>query len=220
MVKGLVVPSGAKPRRVRAGLYRDLVLEIDLRSQSQLMLGLAERETFPWIRIAATRCRWAVDVGAGSGELIAFLLRHSDAARVYGFEPDAMAFGLACRNLELNGLAASDRLVLSNSSVATGDGGASCALDALELDRGRNGFVKIDVDGSEVDVLKSGERLLREGRVDVLVETHSADLERECVDYLAAHGYACHIIDNAPWRLLVPELRPLPHCRWLWASKG
>lgn len=216
--KSLVVPAGAKPRRVRAGLYRDLTLEIDLQSQSQLLLGLWERETFPWIRQAATRCAWAIDIGAGSGELVAFLLRDSPATRVFAFEPGAHALAMTRRNLVLNGLD-TERVILSNQFVASGGGSECVALDALAVDRTRRGFVKIDVDGAELDVLKSGEQLLREASIDALIETHSLELERDCLRHLSDRGFTCTVVPNAAWRVLIPELRPSAHCRWLWATK-
>ena len=45
-------------------------------------------------------------------------------------------------------------------------------LDDLPADRTLRGFVKIDVEGGEFEVLKGGDRLVSEGAVDILIETH------------------------------------------------
>jgi hypothetical protein len=69
-----------------------------------------------------------------------------------------------------------------------------------------------------MDVLRSGECLLGSAVVDLLIETHSADLEHECLEWLAGRGYNCEVIRNAPWRVLIPEARAIAHNRWLWAT--
>jgi hypothetical protein len=218
-LKTALVRGGPKPRRVRWGLFRELTFEIDLQSQAQLWLGLWERETYTLIAQAASRCRWAVDIGAGSGELTVFLLRRSAADRVYSFEPDSQAFAAAQRNLRLNDLTRVDTLILSNRFVAT-SGSDSVTLDSLQLDRTGRGFLKIDVDGAELDVLESGRDLLSAAKLDLLIETHSAELEAGCQDYLRSLGFRCRVIPNARWRAWLPELRPSDHCRWLWATNG
>jgi hypothetical protein len=86
------------------------------------------------------------------------------------------------------------------------------------VDRDSPGFIKIDVDGGEMDVLQSGQDLLAARRSSVLVETHSPELEEDCNAFLKTAGYLTAIIRNASWRTLVPETRPTPHNRWLWAE--
>ena len=41
--------------------------------------------------------------------------------------------------------------------------------------------IKIDVDGGELDVLRSGATVLRDHDCSLIVETHSAELERSCI---------------------------------------
>jgi hypothetical protein len=222
-LKRAVAPEGRRPRRVLAGLYRGLVLDLDLQRETQLYLGLWERETHAAIRRAAGRCRWAVDVGAGRGELCLLLLKGAPSvAAVVAFEPNASEAAGLERNLGLNGLDGDRRFVMHRRTVGTG--AADLPLDGIGAAlSGGPGFLKIDVDGAEADVLRSGERLLRPPAdggpgVDLLVETHSAALERECLAWLGGRGFRCEVIRNARWRLLVPEQRPVEHNRWLWAT--
>jgi hypothetical protein len=79
--------------------------------------------------------------------------------------------------------------------------------------------LKIDVDGAETDVLDSAINLLTVGSPDVLVEVHSEQLEKECIARLRSFDYAVEIIDNAWWRIFVPEHRPIPHNRWIGGTK-
>jgi len=219
-LKSLLVPRGARPRRVVGGLYRGLTLELDLQTKTQVYLGLWERETYPFIRRAAARCRWAVDVGAGQGELALYLLKHSAAQVVYAFEPQRSEREAFARNVALNALPDPRALCLRGEFVGGRKEEGQVALDALALPRGERGFLKVDVDGAEVDVLRSGDRLLSESVVDVLVETHAPELEAGCIELLSGKGFRCEVIDPAWWRVLVPEERPIPHNRWLWAAEG
>jgi hypothetical protein len=80
--------------------------------------------------------------------------------------------------------------------------------------------LKVDVDGAEMLVLEGARKVLSQGDVDVLVETHSAALERQCIEFLSHCRYRCAVIPNAWWRRLIPEQRPIEHNRWLWATRS
>jgi hypothetical protein len=47
-------------------------------------------------------------------------------------------------------------------------------LDQLDIDHSLHGFIRLDVDKSEFEVLRSGQQLLSYANVDILVETHSS----------------------------------------------
>ena len=218
-LKSAVVQGGSQARRVQSGLFRGLTFEIDLRAQTQFFLGLYERETYTRVEEAAQRCEWAIDVGAGRGELPVLLLQQPQVAAIYAFEPQQSERAIMIRNLHLNGLRDDPRLFLLPNIVTADQSGDGVALDALPIDRSAHGFIKIDVDGTELDVLRSAAGLLAESAPDVLVETHSPELEVACLAYLSALGFECTVIEQAWWRRFVPELRPIPHNRWLMARK-
>ncbi len=215
-IKSALVPAGVRDRRPPFGLYRGLKLALDLRRDLQLHLGLWERETHAAIRASAAGCAWAEDAGAGRGELCVYLLTHSPAQIVHAFEPDPAELEFLRTNVSLNGLAADSRLEVHAETLGNA---AGRALDSLGLPVGKRGFVKIDVEGAELAVLRSGERLLRAAPVDLVIETHSAALEADCISFLRDCGYLSRVIDRAWWRLLLPEQRLLPHNRWLHAWK-
>ena len=108
------------------------------------------------------------------------------------------------------------KVVISNQFVGT-DSGHAC-LDDVPVDREKRGFIKIDVDGAELDVLQSGESLLSSDRIDLLVETHSQKLECACERLLTGFGYRVRVVKNGWYRAVIPELRPTQHNRWLWAT--
>lgn len=217
IIKRYLIKSGKKPVRVPIGLFRGLILELDLQSEMQIYLGLWEQETHSIIRRAANRCKWAVDIGAGKGELCLYLLRNSSVSAVVAADPNPTDAGTFAKNLRLNALSDDHRLTLHQCTVGTRFGDIS--LDEIGTGYIGRGFIKIDVDGLELEVLQSGDALLGAADIELLIETHSIDLERECIRWLNNRGYHCRIISNALWRLVIPENRSIAHNRWLWATK-
>src|SRR5436189_3772112 len=87
-IKSKLVPDECRVRLVLFGLFKGLRFEINLRSQTQLYLGLWERETYRAIRRAAETGEWFVDIGAGKGELCAFFSTLQRIRRVVAIEPN------------------------------------------------------------------------------------------------------------------------------------
>jgi hypothetical protein len=218
-IKSTVVPAGAKPRTIPLGVFRGLTIDIDLSTGTQVYLGLWERETYAAIQRGVARAHWAIDVGGGNGELCVYLLSKSNMERVVVFEPQQDCVALTQRNLGYNKLAGDSRLTFISKFAGDGPPEQFVPLDSLDINRKQRGFIKVDVDGAELDVFRSGKQLLAEAKMDILLETHSQQLETDCLNFLTNLGYSCRIVKNAWWRAIVPEHRPSEHNRWLVAVK-
>jgi hypothetical protein len=182
----------------------------------QIYLGLWERETHKYIKCRRRNVHWFIDVGAGSGELC-LVFKKAGTKTVVAAEPASSEVALLHQNFLVNGLDPSELLTITKCIGTHRD---CIRLDEIKVDRREPGFIKIDVDGSELDVLKSGARLLSfAANLTILVETHSKDLEDNCKLYLECCGFQTNVIPNAWWRLVIPEQRPVPHNRWIWAKK-
>jgi hypothetical protein len=220
-VKQLVVRGkGRRPYRIYVGLFRNLVLNLDLQDHTQFYLGLYERETYKYITKLSQHYLWMIDIGAGGGELCLYFLKNTQAKKIIAFEPQTSEIDILKSNLVLNKEQISKRIIVMPKYVGTANHPDYLSLDALELEKDKRGFVKIDVEGYEMDVLESGERLLSCAPVDLLIETHSKILEEQCLEWLVSKGYQCNIIMNAWWRAIIPEQRPLLHNRWIWATNA
>ncbi|MGZ4397494.1 MAG: hypothetical protein ACXVY8_09695 [Gaiellaceae bacterium] len=188
------------PRTIRTGAGRDIRMRLNRRYDLQREFGLHERELDGAYRLHIDRGSVVYDVGAGDG--LTTLIFAKLAGAVVAFEPDVRALGMLRQNLELNPDLA-ERVIVRESAYRP-DG---------ELPE--PSFAKVDVDGAELEVLE----LMPSRPKAVLVETHSAELERGCEAFLGERGYAVRIIRNAWWRRLYPEYRPLELNRWLLATQ-
>jgi hypothetical protein len=221
MAKRLFVRNdGRRPYRIRFGLFRNLILNLDLQHHMQIYLGLYEIETYVSIKSTSKHCSWLIDVGAGGGELCLYFLKNSRAEKIVGIEPQHSEIELLRSNLHANDEQSNKRMAIIQRFIGTKRQSDYIMLDSIEVDEHKRGFIKIDVEGGEMDVLESGKNLLSGPNVDLLIETHSAGLEESCLDWLKDEGYRCHIIRNAWWRSIVPEHRPIAHNRWIWATKA
>ncbi len=218
-IKALIPGKSVSPRVVLFGLFRGIRLNLDLRSQAQVYLGLWERETYAFVRKTAQKAQWSVDVGSARGEFTLYFLKCPRMKKILAVEPWDFVSDMMQENLALNGATGDPRLTLVKKYIRTSTEAGHITLDTLALDLHQLGFIKIDVDGGELEVLRSGHELLTQGHVSLLVETHSLELEDSCMKLLSEWGYQCKLIKNAWWRSFVPEVRLVEHNRWFSAVR-
>lgn len=202
-----------------AGIFRGIKMELDLTCQAQLYLGIFEREVYKWARRLSTGINCAIDIGAGEGEYVIYFLARTTAKKIFAFEPSQIGQSRLISNLALNGLADDSRLNISAKFVGSSDGESTCTLNSLSPRILSPALIKIDVDGREVDILRGASGLIDRSDIRWIVETHSQQLEEECIRIFKMAGYVATIVDNAWYRLFIPELRPIPQNRWLVAVR-
>jgi Methyltransferase FkbM domain len=219
-VKQTFVSDEWSRRTIVAGAFRGIRMNVNLAHQTQLVLGLFERETYPWLRRLSQGIGSAIDIGAAHGEYTLFFLKNTAASKIYTFEPDPAMVVRLKDNLELNRELDLERLVVSSKFV-----GRSNSTDVVCLDSFANNIhspclIKIDVDGAEEAILAGATNIINAIQdIRWLIETHSEALEKACIKQLMLAGFRTKIVRNAWWRLFIPELRVSLHNRWLVAWK-
>jgi len=202
-------------RRPLAGPYRGLKLHLELASETLTWLGLYEVEIHDTFRRMAARSRALVDRGASRGELACWWLARRPGRPVVAVEPDPVELALFERNLAANFSAAPAALTLWRGFVGAGPRETHRSLAELCRSLPAPLCIKLDIDGGEADVLGEAADFLSATPCRLLVEVHSLELEIGCLETLHAAGYRTRIINQARWRRLLPEFRPLPHNRWI-----
>jgi len=211
IIKKLLLPGGRRVRRLRGGVAHGMLMQLDPRCQFQRYLGLAEREIMNTVAKLASQCISLVDIGASDGYYTLAFLR-SSSYRVIACEPGP-SHELLLANAAANGFKPDERFHLVQQFVGRGSGKISLA--AIVDDLPKPIFVKMDIDGGEIEALRSAENSSALGETCWIVETHSPDLERDCIDWCRDRQYLTLSVPNAWWRRILPEMRPIEQNRWL-----
>jgi hypothetical protein len=214
-IKSLLVPSGTAPHTIKTGLFSGIRLNMDMRSNTQLMFGLYERETYHWFNRLSSNVRTAIDIGANSGLHTLYFLKKTSAEKVLVFEPLDECRNDLTANLKLNGFENDTRLEIIPHWVNSYVNSNTSSLDSIIPKIRTPCLIKMDVDTCEVNVLNGAHHLFELPDVHWIIETHSPALEVDCMKILSEAGYRTEIIFNAWWRFMIPELRPIEHNRWL-----
>jgi hypothetical protein len=213
-LKHWLVQHGRRPRVIRFGEFRGLRMWLDPGTQTQVWLGLFEREVQPWLHRLSRQVRTAVDVGAAEGEYTLYFLARTRADQVIAVEPLMGSRQQLQANLALNSLDGTARLTVIAEAIGTPAWRRPIGLAELLREKARPCLVKIDVDGSELDILESAGDLITDPAVRWLIETHSEALEQGCARLFERAGRRGQVVRNAYWRRWIPEQRDLPVNRW------
>lgn len=219
-LKQRVLSGRSAPRRIVTGPFGGISMNLSLAHQLQIYLGLFERETYPWLERLSKGISTGIDIGAADGEYTLYFLKRTPAAKVFAFEPDLSKLPCLESNLLLNGESNSKRLTVCTKFIGSRSSNDTVRLDFFFRELEFPCLIKVDVDGAEADILAGAARIKSMRGTRWLIETHSQDLERACVDSLRRADFETKIIPNAWWRWLIPEQRPIPHNRWLAAWKS
>jgi hypothetical protein len=193
-------------------------MHIDFDYQTRLFAGLYEVELNRHVRRLCPPGTRSFDVGGNVG-YDALVLAKLGKSAVISFECEAELLIKLNANRDLNPrLAPHIRTVRAYVGERTDPDADTVALDdvAFSDDAFVPDFVKIDVEGAELSVLRGAERLLASVGPALIVETHEAAIERECIELLSRHGYRMAVVEQRSW---LTDHRPLEHNRWLVATK-
>lgn len=216
LIKSLIFPGGKRPRAVVGGAGKGIQLNVDPADQSQRLLGLAEAEISAEFVDFATRCRTFADVGASDGWYALLARKYNRNVRIIAFEPDASLAAEAQEHFRLNGLVQDESIKWIPDFCGT----KGVPLDDVLKDAPEPIFLKIDIEGGELDALTSGTKTIEQKRCLIIVETHSQDMEIRCRQFLEDRSYRVRIISKGWYRTVIPELRPIEHNRWFVAERA
>jgi hypothetical protein len=187
-------------------------MRIDFASQTRIYLGLYEIELDRHLRRMLHPGMTSFDVGAQHGyDSLAIAARTGAAVAAFECDPECLE-GMR-ESFALNPLLA-PRIHPVQAKVGTDAGGLG--LDEWAYNGGFvPDFIKLDIEGGELDALRSAGRILSERHPALVVEVHSAQLERDTGGLLVRHGYRPLVVSQ---RFLWPDRRPAQHNRWIVAA--
>jgi tRNA G46 methylase TrmB len=128
-IKSRVVPRGKAVRCIQIGPLRGLKMNLDLAYETQISLGLVEREIYAALQKFSRDARTAIEVGTAFGEYVLFFLKRTPAKRIFAFETEPQM--LAPLHDTLNCLQRDPRLQFSSQFVGTTNDEKTITLDSL-----------------------------------------------------------------------------------------
>lgn len=144
-----------------------------------------------------------LDIGANIGDLTVPMSRFvGDNGRVYAVESHADTYHVLCANLALNGIKnvkALNCFIADSPQVDTGGqwgrfgyvseiwGTTMVSIDALAIEA--CSFIKIDVDGKELEVLRSARGLIEKSRPILYFENDDRAASAALLDYAMTQRY-------------------------------
>ncbi len=219
----LLPPATEKVLKVKSGLGKGLVLELNPRWEPELWQGHYEPSSQEVVGKYFKPGKTFYDVGGGVGfySLVAARL----GAQVFTIEPDPKSLGWIKRNAQRNNLDGKLHLMplAANSFTGTmlmeasetvrghghghaqevfGSDPSKChetkctTLDDFARENPPPDLVKIDVEGCEAAVIRGAEWLMREVRPSILCEIHTPELAAEVSEIVSARNYRIEWLDN------------------------
>ena len=218
----LLPSSGTRPLRIRSGLGKGLVFELNPRWETAMWEGCYEQAAQEYFQKQLKSGCIVYDVGANFG--FYSLLAARQGAQVFAFEPDVQIAESLERHARMNSL--NTRIEIIRAAVYSFSG--SIALDPANCQRGHGNahvgvavdpshptvsvpcttlddfarehvapdVVKIDVEGAESEVLRGAERVFAESRPQLLCEVHDPVNASFVEAWLKDKGYDIRWLDG------------------------
>ena len=172
------------------------------RSSLRKVFGLYEHELNAWLHHVLPKVDCVIDVGANDGYFtfgcVAAMRRLGKPPRVTAYEPSAYHVRQLERAKNVAGLSNSTVEII-HAAVGSAAGPSVVMLDQLTPDAGSRALIKIDVEGSELEVI-GGSEVWRTSQNFFLIEVHN----RTYLDDIR------HIFSVAGIRLVQVDQRTLP----------
>ncbi len=182
-------------------------MRVDFLHQTRLFLGLYEIEIAGHCKRLLSQCKTAFDIGANAGYYSLILAKYT-GGEVIAVEPVNENISEMALNLGRNAYP----ITAIQSMVGAFSGEDTITLDQLSLDHFRPDFIKMDIEGGEVDALTGARDLLNTHRPHLIIEVHSQELEAGCREILDQYGYYITRIDPRSW---LPEERVDDYNGWI-----
>ncbi|MEQ1797226.1 MAG: FkbM family methyltransferase [Lacibacter sp.] len=172
-----------------------------------------EKETLNYLKTNYGTFERVLDIGSNIGNHMLYYCSRLQAKQVVCFEPNAFNHSVLCKNVELNNL----QDIVTVHNVALGEtGGKGIQKDFTTMNTGMNRvepvaasetgkgtvdivrlddlqyrdihFIKIDVEGFEVSVLKGAAETFRSSKAVVLIEVFK-ESQAEVDEIMNSYGY-------------------------------
>lgn len=217
MIKKIIIKllfNNPIKQKILFGVASGMYVKYNPNNRLQHLLGLYEREIYPYLKKGIKKSDILVDVGANDGYFVLSFLK--TGKKVIACEPGNIVIDLL-ENCSINRFNVNEHFSLITKFIGANNTVNSVKIN--EVAQNESIFYLVDIDGGEFELLYSTDSDFEHSNKTWLIETHSIELENSCMSFLKKWDYKVVIIKNAWWRIFIPEYRQIKHNRWIYAYK-
>ena len=203
-------------KKILFGKPKGILMHIDTENKVQRLLGIDEKEIQSAFAGFSKKCDYFFDIGSSDAYYGLFYKKFNPKGELYMFDAEAGFEKVQKEHLEINNIKTGVHLFYKYVSDINDE--KNISVDTFNI-KNSTVLFKIDVEGAELKVLEGITGMLENNNCSLIIETHAKQLEIDCIEFLRKKGYRFKIIEQAWWRAILPELRPLEHNRWLEAYR-
>jgi predicted RNA methylase len=155
------------------------------------LLEIFVRNFYDFFKI--TKSDVVYDIGATTGEYA--LKCAKEGARVFAFELEKEPYDAMKKHVKLNGF--ENQMFPFNCRI---DGKKNSIDSFVRKTKKGPTLIKMDIEGDEEKALNGAKKTLGRYKPRIILETHSAELEKNCMDLLRTKGYKIVNYEEVNWR--------------------
>ncbi|MCL4326488.1 MAG: FkbM family methyltransferase [Candidatus Thermoplasmatota archaeon] len=154
-----------------------------------------------------------IDAGAQYGDYTLLCSKYFSVKKIYAFEPLINNFNVLMENIKLNSV---NNVEVYNIALGISEGIKNFHIDENMINKfhGKNtisvaiksidsfkfdnvNILKIDVEGSEYDLIRGAIKTIKNSHPKIIMEIHSKDLKVKCLKFLERYGYKNRYTENS-----------------------
>jgi precorrin-6B methylase 2 len=200
---------------------RGIKIYLNPQYEATMILGTNEIEIQRHFVGFSRECDYFFDIGSSNGYYGLLYKKYNPGGTVFSFDAQEGYVELQKQNFALNNWLAN--VHISDKFVSNFDSDTHISINNFFKKSGRKILLKIDIDGGEATLLNDIRELLEKNNCFLIVETHSKQLESECLHIMQDLGYTTKIVSQGWYRRFIPERRDASHHdqnRWFISSKA
>ena len=191
LVKRVLFGKGLQQKKIILGKAKGVRLYVDPVYNLQRLTGAYEHEILATFVNWAKTCNCFFDIGAFDGYYSLVYKKYNPAGDVYLFEANKTLEAIQKKHFALNYITTGFHLYFKTMSGVNGDW--QVLPGGLQFMHNKP-LIKIDVEGAEAGVLEGMPSLLRENDCRLIIETHSFELEKDCISFLNKRDIRCALL--------------------------
>lgn len=211
-IKNILLPGKSQYRKLPFGIVSGIIMKIDFHHQMRQYLGLYENEVRPYLIKLIKKEYNCFDIGSNNG-YYALIMAKLSRGKILSVECDSQMAQQLIETYKKN----SFDITLANCFISNIIDNNNKTIDWCAQQFFTPDFIKMDIEGGEVNALEGAVHTLETRKPHMIIETHGIELEQQCIKILEQFKYSPIIVEQSN-SLFKEKRETFTHNRWLIAE--